>query len=325
MRNLLLFLLVFVFGCNSGTEIPDGEKINQETKSGQLIIFHAGSLSVPFKEIQKAYALQNPEVEILMESSGSRKSARKVSDLHRECDIMASADYRVINELLIPDYANWNIKFASNEMAIVYDENSRYADKINTHNWYEILLNDSVIYGRSDPNSDPCGYRAVICTQLAEKYYNIDELSRKILSKNQNYIRPKEVDLLSLLESNSLDYVFIYRSVAQQHKLKYIVLPDSISLKNPACSEFYAEASCNVSGKSPGDSIRKKGEPMIYGVTICRNAPNYELAVDFLEFVFTKGLKILEKNGQPSLVPAPADGYDNIPASLQEYAKPIQN
>ena len=43
---------------------------------------------------------------------------------------MASADYTVIDKLLIPDYTKWNIKFAVNEMAIVFSENSRYADEI---------------------------------------------------------------------------------------------------------------------------------------------------------------------------------------------------
>ena len=35
----------------------------------------------------------------------------------------------------------------------------------------DILLSDDVIYSRSDPDADPCGYRSVLTMMLAEKYY----------------------------------------------------------------------------------------------------------------------------------------------------------
>ena len=88
--------------------------------SGYLIIFHAGSLSVPFKEIAAEFNKLYPDVKILMESAGSVASARKITDLNRPCDIMASSDYGVIDNMLIPKYADWNIKFVSNELSIVY-------------------------------------------------------------------------------------------------------------------------------------------------------------------------------------------------------------
>ena len=48
------------------------------------------------------------------------------------------------------------------------------------------------------------------------------------------YIRPKETDLLALLEAGEIDYLFIYRSVAGQHGLKMILLDDEINLKSSA-------------------------------------------------------------------------------------------
>ena len=182
-----------------------------------LIIFHAGSLSVPFKEISEAFERENPGVKVLLEAAGSRTCARKITDLGRRCDVMASADYSVIDALLIPEHAAWNIKFASNEMAIVYHGGSRSAGEINADNWHEILLRDGVAFGRSDPNSDPCGYRAVLTVKLAEGHYGLEGLSGSLLEKDNEYIRPKETDLLALLESGTIDYIFLYRSVAQQH------------------------------------------------------------------------------------------------------------
>ncbi len=293
-------------------------------ENNKLIIFHAGSLSVPFKQMKDKFQKENPGIEILLESAGSVKCARKITDLNKDCDIMASADYTIIDELLIPDYTNWNIQFASNEMAIVYHDASKYSDEINAQNWHKILLRDDVFFGRSDPNSDPCGYRAILTSQLAEQYYNQAGFANKIIEKNQEYIRPKEVDLLALLESNTIDYIFLYRSVAQQHELKYIILPDSINLKNPELREFYKTASVDITGKTPGTTITKTGQPMVYGITILENAPNKELAIKFVDFVLSKqgGAKIMEENGQPSMIPAYSETYNSIPEKLKQYAKP---
>lgn len=293
-------------------------------ENNKLIIFHAGSLSVPFKQMKDEFQKENPNIKILLESAGSVKCARKITDLNKDCDIMASADYTIIDELLIPDYTNWNIKFASNEMAIVYHDASKYSNEINAQNWYEILLREDVFFGRSDPNSDPCGYRAILTSQLAEQYYNQAGFANKIIAKNQEYIRPKEVDLLALLESNTIDYIFLYRSVAQQHELKYVILPDSINLKNPELREFYKNANVNITGKTPGTTITKTGQPMVYGITVLENAPNKELAIKFVNFVLSKqgGAKIMEENGQPSMIPAYSETYNSIPEKLKQYAKP---
>jgi molybdate/tungstate transport system substrate-binding protein len=310
----LIFLFIQESYCQS----------TKSTLSGNLIIFHAGSLSVPMKEVAATFNKLYPDVKILLESAGSVASARKITDLNRPCDILASADYAVIDNMLIPKYADWNIKFVSNELSIVYHDKSRYADKINAKNWFDILMKQDVAFGRADPNADPCGYRSVLTLQLAEKYYRKPGIAKMIMDKDQNYIRPKEVDLLALLESNSIDYLFLYKSVAIQHQLKYVVLPDEINLKNPAFAETYATVSTEINGKEPGKKDVIKGEPMIYGVTMLRDAPNKAAALAFLQFLLTKdkGMKIMEKNGQPSVIPQENPNYEKLPRELKPYAKP---
>jgi molybdate/tungstate transport system substrate-binding protein len=312
---LLTLLLVICFTLKAQKQMT--------TLSGDLIIFHAGSLSFPMKEIAAEFNKLYPKVKILSESAGSVASARKITDLNRPCDIMASADYSVIDKMLIPKYADWNIKFASNEMAIVYSGKSRYADKITAQNWNEILMKPDVAFGRADPNSDPCGYRTVMVLQLAEKYYKKPGLAKNIMDKDEEYNRPKEVDLLALLESESIDYIFIYRSVAIQHNLKYLVLPDQVNLKNPAYVSLYATAKVEINGNKPNAKDVMSGEPMIYGVTILRDAPNKAAAEAFVAFLLTKnqGMKIMEKDGQPSVVPMTVQNFDKLPAVLKPFAK----
>jgi molybdate/tungstate transport system substrate-binding protein len=315
LNLIIVFICLISFGYGQS---------NKNNLSGNLIIFHAGSLSVPMKEITASFNKLYPNVKVLLESAGSVASARKITDLNRPCDILASADYSVIDNMLIPKYADWNIKFVSNELSIVYTTKSKYSSIINSKNWMDILLKDDVAFGRADPNADPCGYRTVLALQLAEKFYKKPGLSAKILAKDQNFMRPKEVDLLALLETGSVDYIFIYRSVAIQHQLQFVTLPDQVNLKNPAFAKLYATACTEINGKEPGAKEMVKGEPMVYGVTLLKNAPNKPAAIAFLMFMLSKeqGMKILLNDGQPSMIPMPTKNYEKLPKELKQFALP---
>jgi molybdate/tungstate transport system substrate-binding protein len=291
---------------------------------GKVIIFNARSLSIPFKEITEAFIKQYPNVKVIREPSGSRIAARKITDLKRRCDVMASADYTVIDTLLIPNFASWNIHFATDELAIIYRPDSKYAKEITGSNWYEILLRKGVQYGHSDPNSDPCGYQTLLSWQLAEKYYKAHGLYEKLLANcpPQN-VRPKETDLIALLEAGQLDYVFIYKSVCEQHHAPYVALPDQINLGSLAHADFYKQATLKISGETPGTFIEVKGEPMIYALTIPKDAPDPEWAVKFLTFVLgPEGRAIVEKNGQKAIYPATVSGdVSQLPPALKQLVK----
>lgn len=290
--------------------------------SGDLTLFHAGSLSVPIKEIAAAFQRIHPGVRILAEAAGSRDCARKISDLGRPCDVMASADYAVIDTMLIPGFADWGIKFAGNEMIIAYTDESKGAGEISPDNWFDLLLREDISFGRSDPNADPCGYRTVLAAKLAEKHYRIPGFVERVLRKDTRFIRPKETDLLALLETHTIDYMFIYRSVAEQHGLKWLPLPDEVNLKKADLADWYKSVSVEITGGKPGEKATQVGEAMVYGVTIPKNAPNPEAALAFVTFLLEEdgGLAIMRKNGQPGMAPSTSSTYDQLPESLKRFA-----
>lgn len=281
-----------------------------------LVIFHAGSLSMPLKAVADSFKALNPKTTIDLEAAGSIDCARKITELGRTCDILASADYTVIDKLLIPEYATENIPFAGNEMAIVFTDKSKYADEITPDNWYKILLRPDVFYGRADPNADPCGYRTLLTLKLAQKHYaapHTEKLTRhktdsfaleQFTGKDTKFIRPKEVDLLALLDSRSIDYIFIYKSIAIQHGLRYLELPPEINLGDSSLAELYASVSVKVRGSKPGDSLTMTGTPMIYSLTIPKSAPNPALARKFSDFLLSPegGGKILREMGQNTIL-----------------------
>jgi molybdate/tungstate transport system substrate-binding protein len=295
--------------------------------SGKVIIFNAGSLTIPLAEMEKEFEAKYPKVDVLRESAGSQKCARKITDLKKPCDIMASADYKVIDKLLIPNYADWNIRFATNQLVLCYTGKSKYAGEVNAKNWYDILARKGVVWGHSDPNLDPCGYRALMVLQLAEKYHKIPGLYDKVVANRpKENVRPKSVELVSLLQTGNMDYAWEYLSVAVQHGLKYITLPDEINLGNYQFDEFYSQAVVKVTGKQPGTFMDMKGGSVTYGVTMTKDAPNSEAAVAFLQYMLDPqgGLKVLKKMGQPPFVPCrvPTEAMkSSLPESLKNLVE----
>ena len=181
-------------------------------------------------------------------------------------------------------------------------------------------MKDDVIYSRSDPNADPCGYRTVFTFMLAEKYYKREGLAEKLAGKNIDYIRPKEVDLVALIESNAIDYMFQYKSVALQHGLKYIELPDDINLSDPAKTDNYKTVSFDVTGSKPGSKIKVTGDYINYSMTVLNSAPERDAAIDFLCFMVSpEGLEIFRKNGQKPIVPFSTEQPEKIPSKLLKY------
>jgi len=71
--------------------------------------------------------------------------ARMISELGKPADIMSSADYVVIDKALIPTHADWNIRFATNQLVLYYTEGSRFADEVNRDNWTDILAREGVV------------------------------------------------------------------------------------------------------------------------------------------------------------------------------------
>lgn len=291
-------------------------------KSKEVIVFHAGSLSVPMKQVAEEYEKMHPGTKILLESAGSLVCARKITELKKPCDIIASSDYFVINELLIPEYTKWSIRFATNEIVIAGKEKSKYINELNSDNWMDILQRNDVIYARADPDSDPCGYRTIFTFMLAEKFYNKPGLAEKMVIKNKEYIRPKEVDLVALLESNTIDYMFQYKSVAIQHGLKYIELPKEINLSDPSKNDIYKSVSLDVAGNKPGVKMKVTGDYINYSITVLDMAPQKAEAINFLEFLLgPEGMNIFKINGQEPIIPFSTEEPELIPSKLLKYLK----
>jgi molybdate/tungstate transport system substrate-binding protein len=308
-----------------------------------LKIFHAGSLALPLEEAEKQFEALHPDVDVRRESMGSIEAIRQITDVGKRGDVVASADYTLIPSMMYLEYADWVVRFATNDLVLAYNrEKSKYADEITPDNWYEILQRDGVVFAFSNPNLDPCGYRAVMAFQLAELYYDDDQIFDELILDNTAItiseedgtyliktpedlkpntkmvcIRPKSVDLVAMVEEGGLDYAFEYRSVAVQHNLAFVDLPEPIDLSKVKYADVYEKVKLETF-----DGQTKTGDPIVYGITVPKNAENPELGLEFVLFVIgDSGQKIFDDMGQTPIVPAEASGL--LPAELVSETKPI--
>jgi molybdate/tungstate transport system substrate-binding protein len=292
-----------------------------DDKRTPVIVFHAGSLSLPLMELEAAFEAEYPDYDIQREAAGSRACARKISDLHRECDVFLSADDEVITSMLMPDHASWSFPFATNEICLVYREGNGLRGGQKTLEWMDVLAQKKLRVGRSDPDSDPCGYRTIQALKLAD-LENGTKLSNDIVEESERNVRPKSADLIAMLETGALDAAFMYRSVADQHGLDYIEFPDEINLGNRDMADRYSKIRVEVSGATPDDSIELVAVPIVYGLTIPTNATQEKGAQQFILFLISsQGTAIFEKHHQPVLRERSPRDYGTIPDSLQPYVQ----
>ena len=346
---ILMIVVIFAgLGCvgNKAANNSTGPLENASAAGGTVLkVFHAGSLGEPFQELEAEFEAQHPGVDVQREAAGSAQSIKKITELGKKADVLASADYALIPSMMMPKYADWYAAFARNQMIIAYTNKSKYSNEINTNNWYEILRRPDVNFGFSNPNDDPAGYRAQMVTQLAETFYNDSKIYDDLIQNNTNItataeengtvlinvppseaispntskimLRSAEVDLSSALETGEIDYLYIYRSVAEQRSFKYVELPPQIDLGSVEYAGNYSKVQVQVAN---GDV--NTGSPIVYGVTIPTNAENPKLATEFVKLLLDKpGQQIFIKNGQPPIVPAIAEGKDKMPAELQAFVK----
>ncbi len=290
-----------------------------------LIIFHADSLTAYMAALARRFEAAHPGVVVQSESSGSLDAIRKVTDLHLPCDILVTADWRLLAKPR-PRIEPWVAIFAGNAMGLLYTPTSAGAAEVNPRNWSEILIRPGVRYGHSNPERDPAGYWTLVVWQLAERFYRVPGLAARLASEcPAANIRPHNVDLIALLQSGDLDYYFGYASDARLGGLRFLAFPPEISLGDIKRRADYAKAAVEVGSGAQRHTIR--GAPIAYGVTLAANAPHRAIALEFLELMLgAVGRAAAEQNGLSGYAqPHYVDPQGRMPAALRALVRPLDS
>ena len=249
-----------------------------------VVVLHAGSLSPLIRELGRRFQSNHPHTRILSEPSGSLDAVRKVTDLGKSCDLLATSDHRLLSRFIVPRFCDRYYEFLSNEIVLATARTDLLTPfpQAWSQDWYTRMARHS--FGISDPARDPAGYFAHLVWKLAEIHYNATGLYRRLVSLvDQKWVRPKSSELVALLQTKHLVLAFLYRSSAIQHNLNYVRLPPQISLGDPAYAAGYRRVFVRV---GPGDdSLEIEGAPIRAGVALL--TPDRTPARDFLNYLLS--------------------------------------
>jgi molybdate/tungstate transport system substrate-binding protein len=280
----------------------------------------ADALAMSFGRMVEVFERENPDVEVKLIIEGSVMLLRM--HLLHPADVVALADYRLIEEVLRPDDADWLAKFATTEVVIARSQASKFTDEITADNWPEILLRPGVLVGHPDPATDSCGYYTRLAWKLAGRYHaeRFPELFEKLaLKSSAKYQRPDALGVMALIETRAVDYAFLYRCHAVDHHLPYLRLSDQVNLGEPSLAETYAKASVDVPDFK-GKVVPMQGHPIFFGITISKRSRKQEVAERFVRFVLSStGQEMLRRSDIVPILPALAPAWStHVPQSLTE-------
>ena len=130
--------------------------------------------------LAKEFQRQNPGVQVSREKGGSVDLVKKASTQNSDADIIATADYHNIKDFLYEKSVDWYGIFATTSMVLAYTDDSRHSDSITSDNWYEILSYPGVRIMGGYPDVDPGVYRRIMIEKLAEKFYGLQRLAKRL-------------------------------------------------------------------------------------------------------------------------------------------------
>ncbi len=244
-------------------------------------------------------------------SAGSVEAARRITELHDVPDVIALADEEVFPALLAPKFVAGYTVFARNRMVVAVSP--RHAsDRTDSTNWFHALTANDVEVGRSNPDLDPAGYRAIMVLRLASALYNAPGFERAVLARSpERNVRPKSADLIALLQTGALDYAFVYETSARAAGLHFIALPSAVNLGDDARATDYERVSLRIAGAARGDSVTVHGSPIRYALAVPRDAPDPAGAKALADFLLSPaGLAAMRGAGLETVPPhyVAADG-----------------
>jgi molybdate/tungstate transport system substrate-binding protein len=338
--ELILFavLTLAIVSCISvnGKDTFSYAQQTQQNK-GKVFVMYAASLGKTLEQTLGPSFEKKTGYAYTGEGRGSVQIANMIIDGQRKPDVFVSAGTIPIMKLMnnnvggsstnqqqqLP-FAQWLVKFASAEMVIAYSPASKFhldLDKAKNGQmqWYQVLSQPGFKFGRTDPELDPKGYYMIIATNLANIYYNNQNIKQKILGqddRNPKQIFPEET-LTTNLETGQLDAIAAYKHEAIAKGLPYITLPSQINLGSPAFSDFYKKASYTL---STGKTVY--GEPIYFSITIPEvKVSNLNGAMSFVTYLLSAdGEHILQSQGLNYIKPTAEGKVDSIPIPIRNMA-----
>jgi molybdate/tungstate transport system substrate-binding protein len=250
-----------------------------------LDVAYAGSMGSMMEGPLKASAAQSLKLDMHGRAQGSSALAQLIVGGSIRPDVFIPVTPSPMLTVLRAGKADAAHPVAHTEMVIAYSPKSRFASKFEAAskgkgNWWEILQEPGIRFGRTDPVGDPQGRNIIFTMMLAAKVYKQSDLVEKILGPTINEKQIfTEPTVQARLQSGELDAASAYKIQPGPFNLPYLTLAKEINLSGQNVHAEHPEISLTVGGKTYNP------EPLIYYAAVLKDAPNAKGAAAFAEWL----------------------------------------
>lgn len=264
---------------------------------GTVNVFYAGSLVNLNENLVGPAFASGDGYTYQGKAAGSIAIANQIRGKLATPDVLEFADPST-NALLMGDaggnYVSWYFTFATSQLVIGFDPKSKFAREfvaVQKHKlpWYAALQQKGLKIGRTDPNLDPKGYRALWMANLAQKVYHLKKFEKRLFGSPENpaQVFPEQTLVARLLTGQVNAGVF-YLSEAKDLGVPYISLPPQVNLGAIDRKDVKLYATQHFTNSS-GQTIT--GAPIEYTITIPSTVKNEAGAEAFVHFVLSKRVR----------------------------------
>ena len=251
-----------------------------------LEVAYAGSMSSVMEGPIKALAAQRLNLALQGRASGASGLAQLIVGGSITPDVFISVTPSPMLAVIKAGKADAATPIAQTEMVIAYGPQSSVAAKLKNagqspaENWWQVLEETGVRFGRTDPFTDPAGRNTIFVLQLAAAYYHAPDLAQCVLGPD---INPSQIfsepTIEARLQSGEIDAAGAYKIQPAALHLPFVALPVEINLSDARRQADYAAAAVTLGGKT------YHPEPLVYYSAVVTGGANPAGAAAFVKWL----------------------------------------
>ena len=201
------------------------------TGSGSVDVLYAGSLvNLITKQVGPAFQTASG-YSVSGAGAGSTALVTDIKGKVYKGDVFISASPKAAANLMGSANGNWvsyYIKFASADLVLGYNANSKFAAQIKSEPWYKAITTPGLKLGFTDPATDPKGKLTAQALTDTAKSQNMPALTA--IENDKGDVFPEET-LVARLQSGQLDAGFFYTAEAVPVNIPTVPLTGTTDLK----------------------------------------------------------------------------------------------
>ena len=256
------------------------------TGTGAVNVLYAGSLvNLITKQVGPAFQTASG-YSVTGAGAGSTALVTDIKGKVYKGDVFISASPTATKTLMGSangDWVTWYVSFASSNLVLGYNANSKFASVIKSEPWYKAITTPGLKLGFTDPATDPKGKLVAEALTDTAKAKNLPALTT--IKNDKGDVFPEET-LVARLQAGQLDAAFFYTIEATPVNIPTVALT--------------------------GEDLKAT-----YTISTLKGAPNEPGAEAFIAYLLgPSGQAVLKQDGFDLITPPKVTGT-GVPATVQ--------